>query len=556
MMAGISDRLLSVRDLRVGFSQAGDWVQAVEGVSFDIRRGECFALVGESGSGKSVTALSVLRLLPQGGQIQSGSAKLEGADLFIRTEREMESVRGRRIGIIFQDPMSSLNPVLTLGRQISETLALQRGLRGERLRRRAIELFDQVGLPHPVRHLEEYPHQLSGGMRQRAMIAMALAGEPTLLIADEPTTALDVTLQAQVLDLLNRLRRETGMALWLITHDFGIVAEMADHIAVMRDGRLVESSGPGFFDGPDEVYSRDLLAAMPRLDACLMPRPEGWREPLPLNSAASPLLEVRDFSVYYPVRKGILQRTVDPVRAVDGVSLSLERGETLALVGESGCGKTTLGKGILGLVPSSGGTVSLNGETVIGEPRTSLPCGCNTMQIVFQDPYSSMNPRMVVGDIIAEGLLARDARITTAERRDKVESLLKAVGLPASARLRYPHEFSGGQRQRICIARALAVDPTLVICDEPTSALDVSVQAQVLNLLRDLQDRHGLGYLFITHDLALVSELGGRVAVMKAGKIIEQGPVRQVLLQPEHDYTRRLLAALPKLRRGRLAASV
>lgn len=553
-MSATPEPLLSVRDLRVAFSQGGGWVPVVDGLSFDIARSECFALVGESGSGKSITALSILRLLPQGGYIQGGQALLDGTDLFAHSERTMESVRGRRIGIIFQDPMSSLNPVLTLGRQIGETLALQHRLKGQRLRRRAMELFDQVGLPHPARHLDEYPHQLSGGMRQRAMIALALAGEPALLIADEPTTALDVTLQAQVLELLNRLRRETGMALWLITHDFGIVAEIADRIAVMRAGRLVESSGPEFFEGPCEEYSRALLAAMPRLDACLEREANAGCSPEPSDGVISPLLDVSDFRVHYPIKKGILQRTVDHVRAVDGVSFSLGRGETLALVGESGCGKTTLGKGLLGLVPSSGGGVRLNGEMVIGQRhKQNHHTSRNEIQIVFQDPYSSMNPRMVVGDIVAEGLLAQSPRLSATQRQEKVESLLLAVGLPAATRLRYPHEFSGGQRQRICIARALAVDPQLVICDEPTSALDVSVQAQVIALLRDLQRRHGLSYLFITHDLALVSELANRVAVMQAGKIIEQGPVRQVLLQPQQDYTRRLLAALPKLRQGRKA---
>ena len=536
--------LLSVTDLRVAFRQGQDWVPAVAGVSFEIAKGESFALVGESGSGKSVTALSVLRLLPQNGQLQSGRVTLNETDVFALPERAMSSIRGGKIGIVFQDPMTSLNPVLTIGRQIGETLALHRGLKGAALRGRAMELLDQVGLPNPARHLNEYPHQLSGGMRQRAMIALALAGEPELLIADEPTTALDVTLQAQVLELLRRLRKETGMALWLITHDFGTVAEVADRVAVMRAGVLVETSGPEFFAGPQHPYSRELLSAMPRLEACLQREP---RTEAALIENRSPLLDVRDFRVYYPIRQGVFQRTVDHVRAVDGVSFQLGHGETLALVGESGCGKTTLGKALLNLVPATSGEVRLNGITISGQSGGARYHRQPGMQIVFQDPYSSMNPRMVAGNILEEGLRAQQPRMTAAERREKVEALLVAVGLPVSACGRYPHEFSGGQRQRLCIARALAVEPRLLICDEPTSALDVSVQSQVIRLLKELQDHHGLSYLFITHDLAVVSELADRVAVMHSGRMVETGTARQVLFRPDNDYTRRLLAALPGL---------
>ena len=539
-----STNLLSVTDLHVAFKQGAEWIPAVDGISFRIDQGECFALVGESGSGKSVTALSVLRLLPHNGRITGGRVRLDEADLFDLPEYAMGGVRGRRIGIVFQDPMSSLNPVMSIGRQIGESLRLHLGLKGGALKRRTMELLDQVGLPEPARHLAEYPHQLSGGMRQRVMIAMALAGEPDLLIADEPTTALDVTIQAQILELLKRLRREHGMALWLITHDFGIVAELADRVAVMRAGKIVEQSGPEFFQAQQHPYSRELLAAMPRLDAC-PPRPNS----LPKGEAA--LLEVEDFKVYYPIKRGLLQRTVDHARAVDGVSFAMGKGETLALVGESGCGKTTLGKGILDLIGNSGGRVRFEGVDITelrGEERRRRRA---EMQIVFQDPYSSMNPRMVVGDIVEEGLRALRPDLGEAERRERAEDLLDSVGLPAEARLRYPHEFSGGQRQRICIARALAVNPKLIVCDEPTSALDVSVQAQILRLLRELRERRGLSYLFITHDLAVVAELADRVAVMHRGRIVELGETRQVLFEPTHEYTRRLLAAVPKLRLGK-----
>ena len=535
--------LLAVRDLRTAFRQGQEWVPAVAGVSFDIAQGECFALVGESGSGKSMTALSILRLLPQNGRILGGSVNLGGEDVFGLPEWAMSSIRGGRIGMIFQDPMTAFNPVLTIGQQIAESLALHRNLRGERLRQRAMELLDQVGLSQPARHLREYPHQLSGGMRQRAMIAMALAGEPDLLIADEPTTALDVTLQAQILELLARLRKQTGMALWLITHDFATVAEVADRVAVMRAGELVETGPAGdFFASPRHPYSRSLLAAMPRLDACLRQSPP-IIQPDPL-----PLLEVRDLKVHYPIKRGILQRTVDHVRAVDGVSFSLERGETLALVGESGCGKSTLGKALLRLLPTAGGEILLDGANLAERATGLRSTGLAAMQIVFQDPFSSMNPRMTVGKILEEGLLAQRPDLDADARADRVRELLTAVGLPEDAVVRYPHEFSGGQRQRLCIARSLAVEPRLLICDEPTSALDVSVQAQVIELLKELQKTKGVSYLFISHDFAVVSELAHRVAVMKAGRIVEMGHVREVFFQPSHDYTRQLLAAVPRLR--------
>ncbi|MEW6039562.1 MAG: dipeptide ABC transporter ATP-binding protein [Pseudomonadota bacterium] len=538
----MSGPLLEVENLKTGFVQGGQMTKAVGGVSFTIERGETFALVGESGSGKSVTALSVLRLLPQNGRILGGKVTLKGRNLLALPEMAMSSVRGRRIGIVFQDPQSSLNPVMSIGQQVGEVLRLHMRLKGGALKARAIELLRLVGLPRPARHFGEYPHQLSGGMRQRVMIAIALAGEPDLLIADEPTTALDVTVQAQILELLKRLKRETGMALWLITHDLGIVHGMADRIAVMRNGLIVEeASRDDFFRQPRHPYSRQLLEALPRLSHCI------GREPVAEGPA---LLEVSDFKVHYPVRKGLFQRVVDHVRAVDGVSFRLQPGETLALVGESGCGKTTLGKGILNLIETSGGRVAFDGADITaarGEQRRAL---CRAMQIVFQDPYAAMNPRMIVGDIIEEGMKAVQPELSAGQRRARVESLLESVGLNPESRLRYPHEFSGGQRQRICIARALAVEPRLIVCDEPTSALDVSVQVQILGLLKELREKRGLSYLFITHDLGVVADIAHRVAVMYRGQIVETGPTEQVLLRPEHPYTQVLLQAVPGLRKA------
>ncbi|HLF95932.1 MAG TPA: ATP-binding cassette domain-containing protein, partial [Methylococcaceae bacterium] len=434
--------LLEVKDLKVAFGP----LVAVDGVSFAIRRGETFALVGESGSGKSVTALSVLRLLPGNGHILGGEARLAGQDLFRLPEAAMQRVRGARIGIVFQDPMACFNPVMTVGAQIAEAVALHRSLRGATLCERVLELLALVGIPDPQARIGAYPHQLSGGQRQRAMIALALAGEPDLLIADEPTTALDVTLQAQILELLQDLQAKTGMALWLITHDLALVAESADRVAVMQGGRLVEQGDCARVLGrPQHAYTRQLLEAQPVFDPNRLPRP-----PLP------PLLEVRDFRVYYPVRKGILQRVVDRVRAVDGVSFTVQQGRTLALVGESGCGKSTLGKALLDLLPVSGGSLRFEGADLLALNRSERRAAQSRLQIVFQDPFSSMNPRLLVGEIVAEGLRALFPRMTATERDARVAELLEQVGLPREVCGRYPHEFSGGQRQRICIARALA----------------------------------------------------------------------------------------------------
>jgi peptide/nickel transport system ATP-binding protein len=524
--------LLNIENLSVVFRQSGETVSAVNHLSLSINRGETFALVGESGSGKSVSALAVLRLLPRGGKVVSGSVQLSGEELFKLPEYAFNRIRGRRIGIIFQDPLSALNPVMTIGRQIGEMIRQHFSYGRTEIRVRTLALLAQVGLPRPEQHLRQYPHQLSGGQRQRVMIALALAGEPELLIADEPTTALDVTIQAQILALLKQIQQQTGMALWLITHDLGIVHDMADRIAVMRHGEIVETNGcAAFFDKPVHAYSRQLLDAMPRMQSC---RGRSARAGQP------PLLTVQDFRVYYPVRSGIFQRTTGYVKAVDGVSFSVAQGESVALVGESGCGKTTLGKALLKLIDHSGGQFSF-----AGQHRSQ-----HALQIIFQDPYAAMDPRMLVGDIVAEGIRVQSPQTEAGALRRQIEQLLEAVGLPAAARLRYPHEFSGGQRQRICIARALAVNPALIICDEPTSALDVSVQRQILDLLKTLRTTQNLSYLFISHDLAVVAELADRILVMHQGVIVESGPAEQILFAPQHAYTRKLLASVPRLRMG------
>jgi len=597
--------MLEVTDLRLGFAAGKKTLVAVDGISFAISAGETFALLGESGCGKSATAQGIMRLLPAAGRITGGSVKLEGTELLTLAEADMRQVRGARIAMIFQEPATSLNPVLTVGVQIGEVLDLHCGLRGEPARQRMLELLRQVGIADPERRLDEYPFQFSGGMKQRVMIAIALAGEPDLLIADEPTTALDVTVQAQILDLLAQLQRERGMGMLLITHDLGVVAKMAHRIGVMYAGELVEvASREEFFSRPQHPYTQALFAALPEVsrrgmalttipgqvpslaamlagcrfaDRCphVMPvcreiSPD-WRGVAAshtlrchwtgstaavanhtprmglghLMPEMAPFLDVVDLKVHFPIRRGILQRTVGQVLAVDGVSLAISAGRTLALVGESGCGKTTVGKALLQLVEPTAGSVRLGGSELVGMQGKRLRAARRHMQMVFQDPFASLNPRLRVGEIIAEGMSALGLESDSAGQGRAVAALLKQVGLPDEAAGRYPHEFSGGQRQRIAIARALAVQPELLICDEPTSALDVSVQAQILNLLKKLQEELGVAYLFITHNFAVVEYLANDVAVMYLGRIVERGSAEEVLRSPKHPYTQALLSAVP-----------
>ena len=609
--------LLSIDSLQTVFHTGDAVARAVDGVSLDIARGETFALLGESGCGKSMTALSIMRLVPEAaGRIIGGSVRLAGTDLLQLPETEMRAQRGGRVAMIFQEPMTSLNPVLTIGEQIAESLVSHDIARGAAVKTRAIELLNAVGIPEPAQRYGEYPHQLSGGMKQRVMIAMALAGEPDLLIADEPTTALDVTIQAQVLDLMRELQQKTGMAILLITHDLGVVAEMADRVAVMYAGQIVEQADrQSFFREPRHPYSKKLFESLPGMakrgqrlaiipghvpplttefagcrfvercefawETCHTQLPVWTDEPGrggvrchlfdPAQTAPAPgqaadageprsasttststetLLAVDGLKVHFPIHKGLLRRVVNHVKAVDDISLTIPPGHTLALVGESGCGKTTVGKGILQLVRPTAGRVQFADTDLVSLSPSQLRPHRSNIQVIFQDPFSSMNPRMMITDIIEEGMITQGIGGDAESRAHRVDHLLKQVGLSSDIKHRYPHEFSGGQRQRICIARALAVEPKLIICDEPTSALDVSVQAQILNLLKDLQDQLGLAYLFITHDLSVVEYLAHEVAVMYLGRIVEQGSVQEVMEDPLHPYTKALLAAVPSVEKA------
>lgn len=609
--------MLKLDNVRTEIDSSQGIVVAVDGVSLEIKTGETFALVGESGSGKSVTALSIARLLPENACIPAGSVCLDDIDLVDLPEREMRKVRGRRVSMIFQEPATSLNPVLTVGVQIIEVIEAHTPLRGKAARTRAIEWLQRVGIPEPERRIDTYPFQMSGGQKQRVMIAIALAAEPELLIADEPTTALDVTVQKQILDLLLDLQRERRMAILLITHDLGVVAQVADRVALMYAGQLVElADKDAFFAKPLHPYAERLLAALPDVDKrdhmldaipgsvpplnqpftscrfaprchaaaerchreapdtflvdaghsvrCFVYAPDhrvtltalvpAQTKVLESTSRAAdgvaPLLDVRDLCVRFPIRSGLLRRAHAYVEAVRSVSFAVHAGETLALVGESGCGKTTSGKAILQLLRDSAelsGSAVLDGIDLMTASHEQMLAARRKIQIIFQDPYASLNPRMRVGEILEEGLVTLRPEFDRETRRQRVTRLMDQVGLPALALDKYPHEFSGGQRQRIAIARAVAVEPQLIVCDEPTSALDVSVQAQILNLLMQLQQDLGIAYLFITHNIGVVEYLAKNVAVMRNGEIVERGATRDVLSHPQHPYTKTLLSAVPRV---------
>ena len=528
----MSEPLLSVRDLSVAFGQGERQVLAVDRVSFDIGKGETVALVGESGSGKSVTALSVMKLLPYPpAHHPSGSILFRGQELLTMPERAIRRVRGNDITIVFQEPMTSLNPLHPIEKQIGEVLLLHQGLTGEAARARIVSLLDQVGIPDPAGRLGSYPHQLSGGQRQRVMIAMALANEPDLLIADEPTTALDVTVQAQILKLLKDTQTRLGMSMLFITHDLGIVRKLADRVCVMNHGKIVEAGAvERVFTAPEHAYTKALLAAEPKPDPA-PPRPE-----------APVVVKTDDLKVWFPIKRGVLRKVVGHIKAVDGISLELRKGETLGVVGESGSGKTTLGLAILRLISSNGPIVYM-GHTIQGLRFKEMRPYRRDMQIVFQDPYGSLSPRMSVADIVEEGLRVHHPRLGEAEREQRVVTALTEVGLEPETRHRYPHEFSGGQRQRIALARGLVLEPTFIVLDEPTSALDMLIQAQMVDLLRDLQKQRDLTYMFISHDLRVVAALASRLIVLRHGKLIEEGTAADLFKAPKTDYTRALLAA-------------
>ncbi len=593
--------VLDIADLRTYFHTEDGVVKAVDGISLSIDQGHTLGIVGESGSGKSVTSLSVMQLLTSSAKIESGRIALLGKDLVGLPEPEMRDIRGKDVSMIFQEPMTSLNPVYTVGSQVMESIIIHQHVSKEEARERTIDLFREVGIPDPEQRVDSYPHQMSGGQKQRVMIAMALSCNPKLLIADEPTTALDVTIQKQILDMLRTLRDERGMAILFITHDLGVIAEIADEVMVMYRGEMVEYGKVlDIFESPQHPYTKGLLACRPRLDSkfrhlptvddfmevkqvdgkptivekkmdaermnhlvthgrgrLLHPKSEltamehPW-EQTPreddtecVEEGTAPLLEVRDLEVHFPVKRGMLSRVVDHVRAVDGISFRVYRGQTLGLVGESGCGKTTAGRAILRLIEPTGGNVLFDSIDLAELGTSELREIRSRMQIIFQDPYGSLNPRMTIESAVTEPMIIQGVGSSRRDRRDRAAALLEEVGMSASHLRRYPHEFSGGQRQRICIARAIAVEPEFIICDESVSALDVSVQAQVLNLLKDLQDKRGLTYIFISHDLSVVKFMADMMAVMNSGKIVEFGPSQAIYADPRQDYTRRLIDATP-----------
>ena len=528
----MTEMLLKVEDLSVTFRQSERETLAVDRVSFDVKPGETVALVGESGSGKSVTALSVLKLLPYpAAHHPSGRVLFKGRDLLAMSERDIRHVRGNDITMVFQEPMTSLNPLHTVERQISEVLAIHHGLTGAAATKRVAELLSEVGIPEPHTRLRSYPHQLSGGQRQRVMIALALANEPDLFIADEPTTALDVTVQAQILKLLKDLQARLGMAMLFITHDLGIVKKIAERVCVMQGGRIVEQGHVAdIFAAPTHEYTRSLIAAEPK------------GEPAKPQPAAPVVVSTDNLKIWFPIRRGFLRRTVGHIKAVDGVSLAIRRGETLGVVGESGSGKTTLGLALLRLI-SSDGPIVFMGKQLQGLKFRAMRPFRRDMQVVFQDPYGSLSPRMSIADIVGEGLRVHHPKLSAAERDTRVVKALQEVGLDPETRHRYPHEFSGGQRQRVAVARATVLEPSFVVLDEPTSALDMMIQAQIVDLLRDLQRKRELTYMFISHDLKVVAALASHVLVMHAGKVVEQGSAPDVFARPQSPYTRALFAA-------------
>jgi peptide/nickel transport system ATP-binding protein len=564
----VAHPVIAVRDLTTSFRVDGVWSSVVEEVSFEIGARETVAIVGESGSGKSVTALSIMGLLPAANSRVAGEILLEGRDLLKLPESEMRKVRGNLISMIFQEPMTSLNPVLTLGFQIAEALIYHRDLDRRQAEAETLRILERVRIPSAASRLHEYPHRLSGGMRQRVMIAMALACKPKLLIADEPTTALDVTIQAEILELIKLLQDEEGMSVMFITHDMGVVAEIADRTVVMLNGNAVEQAPTSrLFAAPREPYTRALLAAVPRLGSMKgRPHPQrfpvvdpvtGEREVVPETASTAllserPVLEVAHLTTRFDIRSGLLGRVSARVHAVEDVSFSLSTGETLALVGESGCGKSTTGRSILRLVEPASGSVVFEGRDVRALDRASLRAARRRMQMIFQDPFGSLNPRKTVGRAIAEPMMVHGL-LDRSQARDRVSELLRKVGLPPDMASRFPHEFSGGQRQRLCIARALALGPKVLVADEAVSALDVSIKAQVINLMMDLQAEMKLAYLFISHDIAVVERISHRIAVMYLGEIVEIGPRAAIIENPQHPYTKRLMAAVPVPDAGRRA---
>ena len=529
----VTDPLININDLSVSFGDKLSAIQAVSNVSFRIEHGETLALVGESGSGKSVTALSIMQLLPYPAAFHpSGSIRFLDEEIIGASSSRMQEIRGNRIAIIFQEPLTSLNPLHTIEKQIGETLLLHKKLDRSATRSRIIELLSEVGLPNARERLVAYPHQLSGGQRQRVMIAMALANDPDLLIADEPTTALDVTIQAQILGLLREIQKNRGMSILLITHDLGVVRKVANRVCVMKDGKIVETSETAhLFQAPRHPYTQHLLKA----------EPSG--NPLSARTTARPVIKAENLRVWFPIKKGLLRRTVGHIKAVDGIDITIREGQTVGVVGESGSGKTTLAMGLLRL-ESSNGAITLKDERIDGYDFRKMRPLREKMQIVFQDPFSSLSPRLSVGQIVEEGLRVHNlAGDTFEERREVISAALAEVGLSPDVQDRYPHEFSGGQRQRIAIARAIVLKPKFIVLDEPTSALDMSVQAQIVDLLRDLQDRHGLAYLFISHDLKVVRTLADELLVMKDGRVVERGSAEEIFKSPTEEYTKALLAA-------------